>query len=120
MQNLKTFKEIKESLILEQDGKSHEGLGNILKELKPFGFSLDMKSFGVPTVYKGNDSDGVIIQFKQKTEKNPDLFQVTVSVNGKNVLFNTYTIKNSLSPSIEVSKILKDLEEWKKYQFKNS
>ena len=110
----------KKNVISEQDKRvNHNGMVYISDILKPFGFSLDTKSFGVPTVYKGDDSNGVNIQFYQ--DKGYYL-QLSVSKNNKQVLLKKYPItsKEDYTSDSAVKQILIDVEKWKNYKFPKS
>ena len=93
--------------------KTHTGLGDIYEKLKSFGFKLDVNPYN-PSVYKGDDQNGAHIL----TNDN-NTYNLYVVVNGKPVIKKVYklTPPNYL---IDVNAILKDLGEYKTFQFKKS
>lgn len=101
----------------EQTGVGHSAFVYLNKILKPYGFVLDEgKGFGVPTLYKGSDENGVFIQFYQDKGF---YFQVSVTLNGREVFLKEYPLKESenFTGDSSVKKILADLEKWKNYKF---
>lgn len=121
MKNIKLFEEF----IFEGASGSHSGLAEIFQALKTFGFQMDEKGKtygGIPTVFKGDDSNGVVIQFKTKggaLNRPSDEFFVNVAVGGKDKMSKSYkmTSQEALQPTKFVQMVLKDLEPWKKYDF---
>ena len=121
MKNIKLFEEF----VFEGTAGSHSGLAEIFQALKPFGFQMDEKGKtygGTPTVFKGDDSNGVVIQFKTKggaLNRPSDEFFVNVAVGGKEKMTKSYkmTSQEALQPTKFVQMVLKDLEPWKKYAF---
>ena len=93
--------------------KTHTGLGDIYEKLKSFGFKLDVNPYN-PSVYKGDDQNGVHIF----TNDN-NTYNLVVAVNGKTVKQKVYklTPPNYL---IDVNAIIKDLGTYKTFQFKKS
>lgn len=100
----------------QQTGVGHSGLKYLSDKLSSFGFKMDTTHYGVPTIIKGDDSNGVSIQFYQD---NGFYYQLLVTVNGKNVVDKKYPLdqnKNYVSDGA-VKQIMSDLEKWKNHEF---
>jgi hypothetical protein len=101
---------------INQKNIGHMGMRYLMEQLSPFGFKIDMKKyFGVPTIYKGFDDDGVFIQFYQD---NGFYFQLGVNRNGKEILLKKYPLKESENYTSDnaVKQIMKDVDKFKNMQ----
>jgi hypothetical protein len=100
-------------------GVGHMGIAYLYNQLKSFGFNLDEKQLfgGTPTVYKGNDDNGVFIQFYKD---NGFYFQLAVTKNGKQLLLKKYQLKESQNyvSDYAVKQILHDVENYKNMDVK--
>ena len=124
MKNIKLYEQfINEAAV----PAGHAGLEQIFNGLKSFGFTFDKEGKlygGIPTIIKGDDDNGAVVQYKRKTqpERPNDVFTVLVTVGGKEKLNKSYplTSQDFLAPEKVVQTALKDLEPWKKYNFPKS
>ena len=93
--------------------KTHTGLGDIYDKLKSFGFKLDENPYN-PKVSKGDDQNGAHIFTKDN-----NTYNLYVVVNGKPVIKKEYKLA-APNYSIDVNTIIKDLGNYKTFQFKKS
>jgi len=104
-------------VIMEQ--KTHQGLYELEKQLKPFGF---VKEPELMAVSKGSDDNGAFIQYRQHEldangkKVSDDKYVLVVTINGKHKIYKEY----KLTPPnymIDVTKIINDLGDYKNYKF---
>ena len=94
-------------VIMEQ--KTHRGLYELEKQLKPFGFVKDTELMNVS---KGDDYNGAAIIYRQSENK----YILVVTINGKDKIYKEY----KLTPPnyiVDVNKIIGDLGNYKDYKF---
>jgi hypothetical protein len=112
---------IHEDVDATDGGVGHRGMAYLYDQLKSFGFKLDEKQLfgGTPTLYKGDDNNGVFIQFYQD---NGFYFQLAVTKNNKTVLFKKYPLKESENYTSDnaVKLILRDVEGFKNMKIVNT
>ena len=104
-------------VIMEQ--KTHQGLSELEKQLKPFGFVKDTEFM---VVSKGSDDNGVFIQYRQPEldangkKVSDDKYVLVVTINGKNKIYKEYKLTPP-NHMIDVTKIINDLGDYKNYKF---
>ena len=124
MKNIKLYEQFINEAVVPA---GHAGLDQIFNNLKSLGFTFDRegKLYGrIPTIIKGDDANGVAVQYKPKSQpqRPNDVYAVSVAVGGKEKFNKSYplTSQDLLAPEKVVQTVLKDLEPWKKYNFPKS